>query len=262
MKTAFFLLFGVAALAAWPLHVDAQSVVSLGSAAGFAVLAGTGITVAGATNSTTINGDIGTFPTLSITGLSSVVLNGTNHAGDAVTQTAKTDLLAAFNDAASRSPTTTYAPAYDLGGQTLTPGVYNNPSSFGITGNLTLDAQGNPNAVWIFQAGSSLSTSGGSQIILLNSAQAGNIFWKVGDAATLGNSSIFTGYLLAYASIGFGSGAVIDGGLMSTNGSVTLDGNNTISITTGGIPEPASTAVLIAGCLGLVAIARRIRRRS
>src|SRR6185369_13168139 len=123
------------------------------SATSFAVLAGAGITVAGAVNSTTITGDIGTFPTPSITGLGNVVLNGVNHAGDAVTQTAKNDLVTAYNDAAGRPPTTTYNPIFDLGGQTLPPGVYRDPTSFGITGTLTLDAGGDQNAVWIFQAG-------------------------------------------------------------------------------------------------------------
>jgi hypothetical protein len=120
--------------------------VNLGSAGSFGVLAGAGITVTGPT---TITGDIGTFPTSSITGFGNVTLTGTDHAGDVVTQNAQNDLSTAYNDALGRTATITYAPVTDLGGLTLAPGVYNDPSSIAITGTLTLDALGDPNAVWI-----------------------------------------------------------------------------------------------------------------
>jgi len=210
------------------------------SATSFAVLAGAGITVAGAVNSTTITGDIGTFPTPSITGLGNVVLNGVNHADDAVTQTAKNDLVTAYNDAAGRPPTTTYNPIFDLGGQTLPPGVYRDPTSFGITGTLTLDAGGDQNAVWIFQAGSTLITAANSSIVLINGAQAANVFWQVGSSATLGTGSSLAGTIMALESITLTTGASLSGRALARNGAVTLDANS-IAIPQSGSVAPNNT---------------------
>ena len=135
-------------------HVAANPMmVNMGTASDFAVLAGSGITVAGAVNTTVITGDIGTYPTTAITGLQNVTLNGVNHAGDAVTQIAKDDLVLAYNDAAMRPADATYAGGFDLVGLTLHPGVYSDASSLFLSGTLTLDAQGDPDAVFIFQAG-------------------------------------------------------------------------------------------------------------
>jgi hypothetical protein len=217
-------------------------IVDLGSATSFAVLAGSGITFAGAVNTTTINGDIGTYPTPSITGLGNVVLNGVNHAGDGVTQGAKTDLHTAYLDAAGRTPTTTYGPIFDLGGLTLTPGVYNDSSSFGITGNLTLDAAGDPSAVWIFQAGSSLTTASSSRVYLINGALACRVFWQVGSSATIGSYSDFVGTILADTSITVGSYATVDGRVLAENGAVTFEGYNTVTASLCDnvvIPEPS-----------------------
>jgi len=202
----------------------AQPSVNLGTANSFAVLAGAGITN---TNSTTITGDVGTFPTTTETGFGSVTLIGTNHGGDAVTQQAKIDLIIAYNDAAGRLPAT--AVAGDLGGLTLVPGVYKSTSSLGITGTLTLDAQGDPNAVFIFQIGSTLITASGSNVNLINGAQACNVFWQVGSSATLGTNSTFTGNILALTSITANTGATVNGRLLARNGAVTLDAN-TITI--------------------------------
>ncbi len=129
------------AMAASPAPIDLQS------AASFGVLAGSKIENTG---STSIGGNIGSFPTATITGFGPGTFTGVNHAGDGVTQLAKTDLGLAYIDAAGRAPTVTYGAIHDLGGETLLPGVYNDPSSFGITGILILDAAGDPNAVWIF----------------------------------------------------------------------------------------------------------------
>lgn len=237
----------------FPHHsATAVSPVNIGTDTNFAVLAGAGITVAGAVNTTTITGDIGTFPTTTITGLGNVVLNGTNHAGDGVTQTAKSDLTLAYIDAVGRLPTTYYGAVYDLGGSTLTNGVYNGTSSFAITGALTLDAGGDPNAVWIFQIGSTLITGSGSQVILTNGAQAANIFWQVGSDATLGTYSYFAGNLMALSSITLTTGATVDGRVMARNGAVTLD-NNTITA----IPEPASVLLVGLGSAVILLVRHR-----
>lgn len=210
----------------------AQPTVNLGTATSFAVLAGAGITNTGPT---TITGDVGTFPTTTETGFGTVTIIGTNHAGDAVTQAAKTDLVTAYNDAAGRTPATTVSG--DIGGQTLTPGVYNSSSSLGITGTLTLDAQGDPNAVFIFQIGSTLTTASGSSVVLINGAQACNVFWQVGSSATLGTGSTFQGTILALTSITATTGVVVIGRLLARNGAVTLD-TNTITATICAAPAP------------------------
>ena len=153
----------------------AQTIIDLGSATSFAVLAGTGITFT--TPGNTISGDIGSFSVPTITGISNVTfLSGSNHAGDAFTQTAKTDLAAAYADAVGRTPV---AIASALGGITLTPGVYS-ATTFALTGNLTLNGSG----VYIFQATSTLDTAASSQVLLTGGATAGNIFWQVGSSAT------------------------------------------------------------------------------
>ncbi|MDP9299701.1 MAG: ice-binding family protein [Actinomycetota bacterium] len=223
-RITLVLVIGV--LASGPLIANAaQPPVGLGTADSFAVLAGSGITNTG---QTTITGDVGTFPTTSETGFAPcpaancVTLNGTNHAGDAVTQGAKNDLVTAYNDAAGRTPVTTIAT--QLGGQTLVPGVYNSASgTFGITGTLTLDAQGDPNGVFIFQMASTLITASSSNVSLLGGAQACNVFWQVGSSATLGTSSTFRGNILALTSITVTTSVTVVGRVLARNGAVTLD---------------------------------------
>ena len=197
------------------------STVLLGTAADFSVLAGSGITNTGPT---TIYGDVGTYPTPSQTGFGSVTIIGTNHGADAVTQQAKTDLLTAYNDAAGRTPVTTIAT--ELGGTTLIPGVYNSASgTFGITGTVTLDGQGDPNAVFIFQMESTLVTASSSVVFLTNGTHSCNVFWQVGSSATIGTSSSFVGTILAYTSITLTTSATVDGRALALNGAVTMDSN-------------------------------------
>jgi hypothetical protein len=194
---------------------------------------------------------LGNFATTTITGLENVVLHGVNHAGDAVTQQGKLDLGTAFTDAAGREPTATFPPIYDLGGLTLGAGVYNNPSSLWVTGTLTLDAGGDPNAVWIFQAGSTLITGSGSNVSLIGGAKASNIFWQVGSSATLGTGSHFEGSILASQSITLTTGAELTGRALALVGAVTMDNNNIQ------VPEASSALLLGAGLVTLLARRRR-----
>ena len=197
----------------------AQPPVGLGTAESFAVLAGSGITNTGPT---TITGDVGTFPTPTMTGFASVTLDGTNHAGDAVTQGAKSDLVDAYNDAAGRNPVTNVP--VELGGTTKLAGVYTSPT-LGLTGTLTLDAKGDPDATFVFKAGSTLITATNSRVLLLNGANPCRVVWQVGSSATFGTGTSFVGDVLAYTSISAKTSATFRGRLLARNGAVTLDSN-------------------------------------
>jgi hypothetical protein len=197
----------------------ATAKVSLGTAAQFAVLAGSTITNTGPTM---ITGDLGLSPGTAITGFPPGQVTGTVHAADAVALQAKNDLTTAYNDAASR-PTTATVPV-ELGGTTKTAGVYDSPAgTFGITGTLTLDGQGDPNAVFIFKAASTLITASASNVVLINGARAANIYWKVGSSATLGTYSTMRGNILALASITVTTGVTVKGRTLTQTAAVTLD---------------------------------------
>lgn len=209
--------------------VGAQSV-ALGAAAPFAVLAGTSVENI---NGTVVNGDLGISPGTSLTGFPIGVVNGTIHAGNPTSAAAMLALTAAYNDAKGRSLNAISLPG-NLGGLTLTPGLYSNSSSSGISGTganaiLTLDAQGDSNAVFIFQMGSTLITDSGTSIVLAGGASAANIFWQVSSSATLGTNSIFYGTILADQSITLTTGVVMTGRALTRIGSVTLD-SNTITL--------------------------------
>jgi hypothetical protein len=197
----------------------AQGPVGLGTATSFAVLAGSGITNTGPT---TITGDTGTFPTPSETGFGSITQVGTNHAGDAVTQGAKDDLITAYDDAAGRTPVTNLP--VELGGSTLLAGVYTSPT-FGLTGTLTLDAKGDTNAEFIFQAGSTLITASNSHVLLLNGADPCHVVWQIGSSATFNTGTQFVGDVLAHTSITAQTAATFEGRLLARVGAVTLDTN-------------------------------------
>jgi type VI secretion system secreted protein VgrG len=218
---AALVALGVGLVAVLPIvGADAaQAPVGLGTATSFAVLAGSGITNTG---STTISGDVGTHPTPSMTGFDTVTVTGAKHPADAVALQAKNDLTTAYNTAAAATPTT--AVATELGGRTLTPGVYG-ADTHGITGVLTLDTLGDPNAVFIFQASSTLITASNSSVIVLDGAVACNVYWQVGTSATLGTASRFIGTVLASTSITATNAATIQGRLLAQTGAVTLDTN-------------------------------------
>jgi uncharacterized repeat protein (TIGR01451 family) len=207
----------------------ATAPVPLGTAANFAVLAGSTVTNMGPT---TINGDLGLSPGTSVTGFPPGRVNGTRHVADSVARQAQTDLTAAYNDAAAR-PATATVPV-ELGGTTLTSGVYRSAAgTFGITGTLTLDAEGDPNAVFIFQAASTLITAAASNVALVNGAQASNVFWVVGSSATLGTKSTLRGTVMALTSITVTTGTSIDGRVLARNGAVTLHTNTVTALTPG-----------------------------
>ena len=194
----------------------------LGAAGSFAVLAGSTVTNTGLSN---INGDLGVWPgTAYVPGTPSATVNGTIHAGDVVAHEAQACLTIAYNDAAGRS-TAPITVAGDLGGQTLAPGLYKSASTFAITGDLTLDAKGDPNAVFIFQIGSALNVATHGRVVLIGEAKAANVFWQVGSSATLGTYSAFKGTMMAYASITIGTGATLDGRALAQNAAVTMDTN-------------------------------------
>lgn len=199
--------------------------VELGDASSFAVLAGTGITNTGDTNAlSSAAADFGSSPTPAFTGSGSVQTNGTKHlAVNDVTVAAKEALDTAYADAAGRTPDTMLS--MEIGSETLGPGVHRSASSIGISGTLTLDAAGDPAAVFIFQATSTLITAVASEVILANGAQACNVFWQVGSSATIGVNSKFSGKVMAHTSITANAGATIQGQLLARGGAVTLDNN-------------------------------------
>lgn len=217
-------LVAAAILALPGVAAAAQAPVDLGTTENFAVLAGSTITNVGAT---TITGDVGLHPGTAFTGQSSVTLNGALHLTDAVALQAKDDLVGAYNDAAGRTPVTRIPT--ELGGTTLKPGVYDSASgTFQITGTLTLDADGDPDGVFIFLTSSTLNTASNSRVSVINSARFCRVFWKVGSSATLGTDSHFVGHIFALTSISAKTGATVEGQLLARNGAVTLE-NNTIT---------------------------------
>ena len=184
----------------------------------FSVLAGSTVTNTG---STSVSGDVGLSPGTSVTGFPPGLVGGTIHIADGAASLAQAALTAGYIDAAGRAGST--AVTGDLVGKTLTTGVYTSTSSLANSGALTLDAPGNPDAVFIFQIASTLTTGSGSKIILANGAKACNVFWQVGSSATLGTNSVFKGNILALTSITITTGVNLEGRALARNGAVTLD---------------------------------------
>jgi len=196
----------------------------LKSAANFASLAGTTITNTGPT---IITGDVGLSPGSAVTGFppgTFVPATGNPHINDEVANQAKLDLTSAYLFLAGQPPGTSVSG--NIGGTTLAPGTYTSSSSLAISsGDLTLDAGGNANAVFIFQVASALTVTSGRQVILAGSAQAKNVYWQVGSAVTLGTTSVFKGNILALDAITLQNGATLDGRAFARNGALTFDNN-------------------------------------
>src|SRR5665648_136391 len=199
MKTTSLLvvLLMVAVMAMPSVSLAAQDTVNLGSTATCAVLAGSAITNTGTTEiKGSVGGDIGLSPGTAYTGGETVTVDGSTHIADAIAVAAKNDLVTAYDDAFGRTPVSRIPT--ELGGSTLTPGVYDSADgTFQITGTLTLDAQGNPEGVFIFKTASTLITASGSDVELINSARFCRTFWAVGSSATLGTNSDFVGHIFA-----------------------------------------------------------------
>jgi Ice-binding-like len=231
LRAGLILLASLSTLIFASSAVGATASVGLGSAASFSVLGGSTVTNTGPT---TMFGDLGLSPGSSVTGAPHVL--GQTHVDDAVAIGAKSDLTTAYNDAASR-PSNGSA-GTDLAGQTFLPGVRIASSSLLLSsGSVTLNAQGNPNAVFVFQIGSTLITESNTTVLLVNGAQACNVFWQVGSSATLGTGTHFVGTIMASATITANTDATIHGRLLAQTGAVNMDTN---TITTSNCPSSVS----------------------
>lgn len=237
--------------------------VNLGTANNYAVLAGSAITSTGAT---VINGGLGLSPGSAVTGSPNVT--GLYDVDDAPAVLAQKDLTTAYNTAAGLAPNENLT-GQDLGGLTLTPGVYFFASTAQLTGTLTLNDEGNPDAVFVFQIGSTLTTASDSSVVTINddgSTTPGiSTFWQIGSSATLGTTTAFEGNILAQTSITAETGATdLDGRFLAENGAVTLD-DNTITAPppegqTSSVPDTGSTLLLLGtGLAALFAFGRRCR---
>ncbi|MBT2493965.1 DUF3494 domain-containing protein [Streptomyces sp. ISL-96] len=215
--------------------------VPLGTAASFSVLAGSEVTNTGPS---VIDHDLGVHPGTAISGFPPGVVLGEVHSADAVAEQAKSDLVQAYNNAAGQA--TDFALPAGIGnGDTLLPGVHTAVSGVGLTGDLILDAGGDPNAVWVFQIPEALTTASSSRVLLTNGASACNVYWQIGSSATLGTDSTFVGTIMALTSISVTTGANIEGRALARNGAVTLDTNRIFlggcATTTGGTTNGTTT---------------------
>ena len=245
-RCAGILLASGLACAAVPA-VAGASAVTLGTAGPFVVLGGSAVTNTGPS---VLNGDLGVAPGTSLVGFGlPAVVNGATHGNDAVAGQAQNDLTIAYGVAAGQPiPLGNDLTGQDLGGLTLTPGAYSFSSSAQLTGQLTLDAGGDPNAQFVFEIGSTLTTASGSSVRVINGGSPCNVFWQVGSSATLGTTTAFSGNVLANTSITLNTAATVQGRLLASSGAVTLDDNvidasmcTTSTTTPPGSTPPAST---------------------
>jgi len=231
--------------------------VNLGSASSFAVLGASTVTNTGPT---VLHGNLGVYPGTAITGFFGTNENdgpgtftGFSHQGNAVAQQAQADALTAYNSLASM-PVTQVLTGQNLGGLTLSPGVYFFSSLAELTGTLTLDGVGD----YVFQIGSTLTTASNSSINFINGADAYNdVFWQVGSSATLGTGTVFGGTIISDQSNTLTTGATVDGRVIALNGAVTLDNNIIYSRDTTVIPTPTAMSLALLPMAGMTLIRRR-----
>ncbi len=251
------------------ISARADQLVVLGSADTFSVLAASTVTNTGPT---VLSGNLGVSPGTAITGfVPGMVINGTTYAGAAVAATAQADALAGYTFLRGLAPTEVLT-GQDLGGKLLTPGVYFFASSAGLTGALTLDFQGLNNADIVFQIGSTLITSSGAVVNVINQGMNDNVYYQVGSSATLGTGTVFEGDILANTSITLNTAANITcGSALALHGAVTLDTNTISNCSTTGsdvtarggdpstspVPEPGTFGLLGTGALGAIGAFRR-----
>jgi Ice-binding-like len=234
----------VLGMLALPLTTNAAATpVNLGSAASFAVLGNSTVTNTGAT---IVTGDLGVSPGTAVTGFPPGTVSGTTYTGTGAAQ-AHTDLATAYNAALAQPADFTLATVAELStvvaapGVTYLPGVYDAPSSINLAATMTLDGGGDPDAIWIFKAGSTLITGSNSTVLLTGSAQSCNIFWLVGSSATLGVGSTFSGSILAVTAITAMTGATVDGRLLARGAAVTMDTNAITRSDCAAVPAPTPT---------------------
>ncbi len=263
MKSKYLL---VVAMIGLPSYANAQRF-SLGTAQSFAVLGGSTVTNTGPS---VIGGDLGVSPGSAIVGFPPGIVTppGTMHIADAVALQAQNDVTTSYNILAGLAPIQNLS-GQDLGGLTLLPGVYKFNSSAQLTGALTLNALGDPNSLFVFQMGSTLTTASNSSVLVINGGDDCNIFWQVGSSATLGTTTDFKGNILADQSITLNTGAtILDGRALAQHGAVTLD-TNQLSILgcpilptpPGTVPEPGVIALFAGFGLPLAGLAMRRRLR-
>jgi len=249
----------LATVAGLASQAPAQTLVDLGSAATYSVLAGASVVNTGPS---LLTGDLGVSPGATVTGFApggaggQGDVTGTINIDNGAAAQAESDLATAYAYAKGLTPTEDLT-GQDLGGLTLTPGVYSYSAAAQLTGTLTLNGENEANPVFVFQAGSTLNAADGSDVLLINGAQAGDVFWQVGSSATLlGDSSTFEGTILANTSITVDSGATVVGGLLAETGTVTL----TDDVQTA-IPELAGTSLWLAVFAGLLLCVGKFRRQ-
>jgi hypothetical protein len=204
----------------------AAPIVNLGTASTYGILAGSTVTCASAPG--TVNADVGVSPGSALTGFPPCTITGQTHLADATAATAQNDLTTAYNTLAGL-PCGTVIGTANIGGTTRAPGVYCSATSILVTGDLTLDGGGDPNAVFVFQAGSTITTAG--NVVLINGAQAKNVYFQVGSSATIGGGpAIWQGNILALTTITLNNNVTLNGRALARNGAVTLGTGNTINL--------------------------------
>lgn len=234
--SALLLSAGLVAMTLGHSAAAVEAPVNLGTASSYSVLAHSTVTN---TNVTNLSGDLGLNPGTSVADTGSLIVGGATNIANAPALQAKNDLDAAYTEAAGRSYLS--LSGVELASQTITPGAWESGGVLANSGNLTLDAQNDPNAVFIFKSTATLVTGTGSTMTLINGADACNVFWVVPSSATLGTSSTFVGTIMAYADVAVLNSVTVQGRAMARTGQVTLD-NDTFTSIPCSTSTPSATA--------------------